>query len=128
MSVIGLALESAKELWFVALGAGAASAVTIAGFGSGEQPRAVQPGPELQVVVPAGGHVEVGEEQCEGGGDGYFAEVAVSQRDGRPLGEPSTSSDGTVDTWRALGGRITWDGVTFRNTSSGAVTVAAWCG
>jgi hypothetical protein len=46
---------------------------------------------------------------------------------GEALGAQRWVAHRTVMTWRGTGGRVTFDGVAFRNHTRAAVIVAGWC-
>jgi hypothetical protein len=63
--------------------------------------------------------------QC---GDGYWTEYSAYTRTGGALGGQQWNEDNTLSWWRAPHGRVTFDGITFRNKTNRTVLVGGWCG
>lgn len=57
---------------------------------------------------------------------GYFSDVSAYSWHGRALGAQRHTT--LLDSWRNRTGRVTFDGITFRNASRSYVLVAGWCG
>ena len=57
----------------------------------------------------------------------YFADVSAYAWNGSAIGAQRWTRDRTVTYWRNRTGRVTFDGVTFRNASRQFVLVAGWC-
>lgn len=59
---------------------------------------------------------------------GYFSDVSAYRWDGRTLGPQRWNRDHDRTYWRdPSGGRVTFDGITFRNHTNHPVLVAGWC-
>lgn len=56
-----------------------------------------------------------------------LTDVSAYYWDGSALGAQRWTSDHTVTYWRAKRGRVTFDGLTFRNRTRATVLVAVWC-
>jgi hypothetical protein len=63
--------------------------------------------------------------QC--GRDGYWPEVSAYKWNGAALGGQRWNAERTLTYWRAARGRVTFDGITWRNRTWHAVLVAGWC-
>lgn len=59
--------------------------------------------------------------------DRYYSDTSAYGWDGHALGAQRWTRDHTVTYWRTRTGRVTFDGVVFRNHSRRAVLVAGWC-
>lgn len=109
----------------------AASTATLSAMAAGAtpQPRVV---PASAATVDAdfsaslrpGGVVTV-DHQCAHGG--WFTEYQAYRSDGGALGPQRRSSDGRLRFWAGRHGRVTFDGVTFRNGTRARARVAGWC-
>lgn len=78
--------------------------------------RALKPGRSVTVT-----------RQC--GRNGFWSEVSAYRGRGGALGGQQWNRDHDLTFWRApYGGRVTFDGITFRNATSRAVLVGGWCG
>lgn len=67
--------------------------------------------------------------QCPRGA--YFSDVSAYTWKGGKLGRQTWESNGpyVYSQWRSgFGGRVTFDGITFRNETPRRVLVAGWCG
>lgn len=103
----------------------AATAVAVAA----PQPRAVPAsaatvGADFSASLRPGGVVTV-DHQCAHGG--WFTEFQAYRSDGRALGPQRRSPDGRLRFWAGRHGRVTFDGVTFRNGTRARARVAGWC-
>lgn len=58
---------------------------------------------------------------------GYYGDVSAYRWNGSALGAQTWTADHQVTYWRATRGRVTFDGVTFRNRTRDPVLVAGWC-
>lgn len=59
---------------------------------------------------------------------GFFSDVSAYDWRGGAIG-PQRTDDWSVEYWRhPSGGRVTFDGLTFRNRTHRKVLVAGWCG
>ncbi len=76
--------------------------------------------PSYVSVLAPGASVTV-DRQCRGGR--WWSDVNAYRWTGRPLAAQTWNGDRTVTRW----GRVTFDGVTFRNGGRVAVLVAGWC-
>lgn len=60
--------------------------------------------------------------------DAYFSDVSAYTWRGGSLSVQRWSRDRTLTYWRSPdGGRVTFDGITFRNASASPVLVGGWC-
>lgn len=57
----------------------------------------------------------------------YFSDVSAYNWRGDAIGAQRWNRDHTVTYWRNRTGRVTFDGITFRNDSRQFVLVAGWC-
>lgn len=62
-----------------------------------------------------------------GRGVGWFSDVSAYTWQGKPLSQQQWAQHHTLTFWRAKKGRVTFDGITFRNHTSKPVLVAGWC-
>lgn len=62
-------------------------------------------------------------ENCPGGG--FFSDVSAYQWNGHAVGRQHHTE--LSDYWPTKSGRVTFDGITFRNRSHRPVLVAGWC-
>lgn len=58
---------------------------------------------------------------------GYFTDTSAYHWDGSALAPQRWNRDRTLAYWRSVRGRVTFDGITFRNHTSQPVIVAGWC-
>lgn len=58
---------------------------------------------------------------------GWFSDVSAYHWDGSALAPQRWNRDHTVTYWRSVKGRVTFDGITFRNLTDRPVLVAGWC-
>lgn len=63
--------------------------------------------------------------QC--GRDGYWSNVSAYKWDGSALGAQQWDRRNLRYQWRSLYGRVTFDGITFTNSTRYPVLVAGWC-
>jgi hypothetical protein len=60
-------------------------------------------------------------------GRGWFSDVQAYHWDGSALGPQEFNPKRQIIFWRSVRGRVTFDGITFRNRTSMPVIVAGWC-
>lgn len=63
--------------------------------------------------------------QC-GHGD-FFSEFSAYRSDGGALAGQRWGQDGTLVWWSGRHGRVTFDGITYKNGTRATVIVAGWC-
>jgi hypothetical protein len=79
----------------------------------------------LRYVMP-GQHVTY-PIQCANG-SGFWSDVSAYRWNGKPLGAQRWSRSALRWVWDdPRGGRVTFDGITFRNRTRSPVLVAGWC-
>jgi hypothetical protein len=109
----------------------AASTATLSAMAAGAtpQPRAA---PASAATVDADfsaslrpGAVVTVDRQCAHGG--WFTEYQAYRSNGDALGPQHRSRDGLLVSWAGRHGRVTFDGVTFRNLTHARTRVAGWC-
>lgn len=57
----------------------------------------------------------------------WFSDVSAYHWDGSALGPQRFNRRTQVMFWRSVRGRVTFDGITFRNRTDRPVLVAGWC-
>ena len=86
--------------------------------------------PTHLVYLWAGAHVTMADAQgftCTRG-RGWYVETSAYRWNGAPLSAQRWNRSRTLTFWRdPRGGRVTFDGITFRNRTARAVLVAGWC-
>lgn len=65
------------------------------------------------------------EHQCARGG--YFTEFSAYRHDGSALGPQNWREGRTLVYWQGAHGRVTFDGVTWRNETRATAVVKGWC-
>jgi hypothetical protein len=92
---------------------------------------AAQPVSMSDATYPADFHARVRpgasvtvERQC---GAGFFTETSAYRSNGGALAGQRWTADETLTYWRGRHGRVTFDGVTFKNGTRAPVVVAGWC-
>jgi hypothetical protein len=90
---------------------------------------AVQPPSELSVVWPGESHTYArGREGWNCSHHAWFTDVQAYRWNGQALGRQQWNDRTQVIFWRdKRGGRVTFDGITFRNRTHHPVQVAGWC-
>jgi hypothetical protein len=108
------------------IGAGAvASAAMAADFRPVALTDATVPPNTLRYLMP-GQHVTY-PIQCANG-SGFWSDVSAYRWSGRALGAQRWSRSALRYVWDdPRGGRVTFDGITFRNRTRSPVLVAGWC-
>lgn len=80
--------------------------------------------PSMMVLVPAH-ETHNALTQCAHGT--YYSDISAYRWNGRALGAQRWTRERTLTYWRARHGRVTFDGITWRNRTRAAVLVAGWC-
>jgi hypothetical protein len=58
---------------------------------------------------------------------GFFTDTSAYRWNGGALGPQRWNRDHTLTYWRGYKGNVTFDGITFTNTTRAKVLVAGWC-
>ncbi len=79
----------------------------------------------LHLVKPGRSYLTL--TQCRG--DSYFSDTSAYRWNGQQLSAQRWDRDRTITFWRdRRGGRVTFDGIVWRNRTHRSVLVAGWCG
>jgi hypothetical protein len=92
--------------------------------GRAVQLSAARHGADFSATLRPGASVTV-ENQC--GHGGFFTEYSAYRSNGGALGAQQWREGRTLVTWAGRHGRVTFDGITFKNGTLAVTIVAGWC-